>query len=238
MLFIVTVFSFCRKRNEGSERLSSMLRSMHLENERTVIQPRVFYTESRAPFTSCKVSPHDENWIVCDMVGPKIVTAKNTHFAYSSLSTDCLLPHSIITYAYVIVFLLAYAKKIKAEPDSPWSQWYSTHVHWINIEQSGTGLYPVLCNSYLHQHAISLLFCVSQSSSYKNKFSHLSLFPKCLMWFINLYLSSLTHLERSTSSPTDVNKEEGGNRHLIIYQETSMDTLKILNANYVFWLNK
>lgn len=30
------------------------------------------------------------------------------------------------------------------------------------------------------------------------------------MWFINLYLSSLTHLERSASSPADVNKEDKG----------------------------
>lgn len=30
------------------------------------------------------------------------------------------------------------------------------------------------------------------------------------MWFINPYLPSLTHLERSASSPTDVNKEQGG----------------------------
>lgn len=50
---------------------------------------------------------------------------------------------------------------------------HSTHAHWINTEQSGAGLYPAWCNSVLHQHCVSLLFCVSHSSSYKNKFLHL-----------------------------------------------------------------
>lgn len=155
-----------------------------------MIQPRVFYTEFRAPFTSYKLSPHDENWIVCDMVGPKIVTAKSTHFAYSSLSTDCLLPHSIITYAYVIVFVSLCKKKSTQNPtlgilvflvsaQGLGASGHSTHVHWINTEQSGAGLYPAWCNSDLHQHCVSLLFCVSHSSSYKNKFLHL-LIPSVL----------------------------------------------------------
>ena len=115
---------------------------------------------------------------------------------------------------------------------------HSVPAHWIATERGVTGLHSVLCNSYLPQPAIPLLFCASQSSGYTNTFLHLSLFPKCLTWFIaqiNLYLTSLTHVERSTSSQADVNKAEGGHRHCIICQETSTDIVKNFYAN---WLNK
>lgn len=119
-------------------------------------------------------------------------------------------------------------KKIKSEPDcgrscilhsistGPWGQW-ALNINSLNdIELSGGDLYPALCNSYTSMPArFSFVSC---RVCFKNNFLHLSLVPKCLRWFIvqiNLYLTSLTHLGRATSSYTDVNEEEGGDRLLI-----------------------
>ena len=61
-----------------------MLRGMH-ENERSMIQPRLFNHKFRAPFTSYQPPSHDENLILRGIMGPKLVNVRNIHFACSSL---------------------------------------------------------------------------------------------------------------------------------------------------------
>ena len=55
-----------------------------------------------------------------------------------------------------------------------------------------------------------------------------------MRWFIaqiNLYLTSLTHLGRATSSHTNVHEEEGGDRLFVNYQDTGADLAKNVYAS-------
>lgn len=115
-----------------------MLKSMH-ENERTMIQLRLFNYKFRAPFTSSQPPSHDENLILCGIMGPKLANVRNIHFACSSSQYRfpfasqhnylCICNSSFVS-------LCKKKKKIRADPDSghscifhsigstgPWSQW-------------------------------------------------------------------------------------------------------------------
>lgn len=153
-------------------------------------------------------------------MGPKIVNAKNTHFACfplrhwlsSASKHDCLCicicnsfsvslcrkkekrrkkkKHTIklILTLGILVFSTVSAQSLAASGYSACP--VSKH---RSIELSGTGSCPALCNSHPSVPSTLLLFCVSQSSGFKNKFLHLPLFSKCLRWLIaqiDLYLTA------------------------------------------------
>lgn len=152
-------------------------------------------------------------------------------FCCEALIASCL---AVITYTYVVVFLLAHAKKetkIKAELTLGVLAFplASAQGRCIAAEQRVAGLYPAFCGSYFQQPAIPLPCCAPQSSGSRNNFLHLSLFKKRFTWLvaaIHLDLTSLTRWQGSASSRADDNKEEGGGRPFITYQETSTDILK------------
>ena len=65
---------------------NNMLRGVLLENEKNQDSAQIFLDPKfRVPFTLSQLPSHDENLILCGIMRPKIVNAKNRHFACSSL---------------------------------------------------------------------------------------------------------------------------------------------------------
>lgn len=130
-----------------------------------MIQLRLFNYKFRAPFTSSQPPSHDENLILCGIMGPKLANVRNIHFACSS--SQYRFPfasqHNYLCICNSSFVSLCKKKKKKSEQiltlgipvfsivsaaQGLGASGRGTFAHWIRAEPSSTGWYPAFCNSY------------------------------------------------------------------------------------------